>query len=267
ANVATGVIAVDEELRVTMANPRAADLLGTQLEPGNLLPRTASSEWLPVWNAVSEFLAAGTGAGREGERIAEREFDVGGRQIRVQIASLGPSPDGCVVALDDATAFTRAARVLAWGEMARQVAHEIKNPLTPIRLGIQHLLRTRHAARGAKDFDLTLEETAERILAEIDRLDAIARAFARFASPVTPARGASWSGGPTVAAGWRWRTTAGAFRKSRSRGCSSRRSPRRRAARVSASPSRSGWSRAGEARSSSRAPWDGERPSRSGFRR
>jgi len=182
ANVATGVIAVDEELRVTMANPRAADLLGTQLEPGNLLPRTASSEWLPVWNAVSEFLAAGTGAGREGERIAEREFDVGGRQIRVQIASLGPSPDGCVVALDDATAFTRAARVLAWGEMARQVAHEIKNPLTPIRLGVQHLQRARAEGR-TRDFDATLQDTAARILAEIDRLDAIARAFSRFASP------------------------------------------------------------------------------------
>src|SRR5881396_84173 len=182
ANVATGVIAVDEELRVTMANPRAADLLGTQLEPGNLLPRTASSEWLPVWNAVSEFLAAGTGAGGEGERIAEREFDVGGRQIRVQIASLGPSPDGCVVALDDATAFTRAARVLAWGEMARQVAHEIKNPLTPIRLGVQHLQRARAEGR-TRDFDATLQDTAARILAEIDRLDAIARAFSRFASP------------------------------------------------------------------------------------
>jgi len=182
ANVATGVIAVDEGLRVTMANPRAADLLGTKLEPGNLLPRTAASEWLPVWNAVSEFLAAGTGAGGEGERIAEREFDVGGRQIRVQIASLGPSPDGCVVALDDATAFTRAARVLAWGEMARQVAHEIKNPLTPIRLGVQHLRRA-HAEGRARDFDATLEDTAARILAEIDRLDAIARAFSRFASP------------------------------------------------------------------------------------
>src|SRR2546425_50651 len=188
ANVATGVIAVDEGLRVTMANPRAADLLGTPLEPGNLLPRTASSEWLPVWNAVSEFLAAGTGAGGaggpggEGERIAEREFDVGGRQIRVQIASLGPSPDGCVVALDDATAFTRAARVLAWGEMARQVANEIKNPLTPIRLGVQHLQRARAEGR-TRDFDATLQDTAARILAEIDRLDAIARAFSRFASP------------------------------------------------------------------------------------
>ena len=180
ANVATGVIAVDEELRVTMANPRAADLLGTRLEPGNLLPRSASSEWLPVWTAVSEFLAAGRGA--VGERIAEREFDVGGRQIRVQIASLGPAPDGCVVALDDATAFTRAARVLAWGEMARQVAHEIKNPLTPIRLGVQHLQRARAEGR-ARDFDATFEDTAARILAEIDRLDAIARAFSRFASP------------------------------------------------------------------------------------
>ena len=180
ANVATGVIAVDEELRVTMANPRAADLLGTRLEPGNLLPRSASSEWLPVWTAVSEFLAAGRGT--EGERIAEREFDLGGRQIRVQIASLGPAPDGCVVALDDATAFTRAARVLAWGEMARQVAHEIKNPLTPIRLGVQHLQRARAEGR-TRDFDATLQDTAARILAEIDRLDAIARAFSRFASP------------------------------------------------------------------------------------
>src|SRR5207237_1016721 len=180
ANVATGVIAVDEGLRVTMANPRAADLLGTRLEPGNLLPRTASSEWLPVWTAVSEFLAAGRGT--EGERIAEREFDLGGRQIRVQIASLGPAPDGCVVALDDATAFTRAARVLAWGEMARQVAHEIKNPLTPIRLGIQHLQRARRG-KDPRDFDATLQETAERILVEIDRLDSIARAFSRFGSP------------------------------------------------------------------------------------
>src|SRR5207249_2335291 len=96
--------------------------------------------------------------------------------IRVQIASLGPTPNGCVVALDDATALTRAARVLAWGEMARQVAHEIKNPLTPIRLGIQHLQRARAAGR-ASDFDATLAETAARILAEIDRPDALARVF------------------------------------------------------------------------------------------
>src|SRR6266566_1826532 len=137
ANVATGVIAVDEGLRVTMANPRAAELLGTALAPGDLLPQAAPAEWSPVWTAVAEFLRS------RRERIAEHEFAVGRRQIRMQLASLGPAPDGCVVALDDATALTRAARVLAWGEMARQVAHEIKNPLTPIRLGIQHLQRAR----------------------------------------------------------------------------------------------------------------------------
>src|SRR5205085_2296290 len=115
ANVATGVIAVDEGLRVTMANPRAAELLGSALGPGDLLLQAASAEWLPVWTAVGEFLRS------RSERVAEHEFAVGRRQIRVQLASLGPAPDGCVVALDDATALTRAARVLAWGEMARQV--------------------------------------------------------------------------------------------------------------------------------------------------
>ncbi|MGH7673240.1 MAG: sensor histidine kinase, partial [Gemmatimonadales bacterium] len=175
ANVATGVIAVDDGLRVTMANPRAAELLGESLAPGDVLRQAAPPEWRPVWEAVDAFLAA------KRDTIAEREFEIGGRQIRVQVAPLGPTPDGCVIALDDATALTRAARVLAWGEMARQVAHEIKNPLTPIRLGIQHLQRVR---LGASDFEATLQETAERILAEIDRLDGIARAFSRFGAPV-----------------------------------------------------------------------------------
>jgi len=179
ANVATGVIAVDDGLRVTMANPRASELvLGATetLAPGNVLPQATAAGWAPVWQAVAEFIAANQ------DVIQEREFDVGGRQIRVQLALLGAAPDGCVIALDDATALTRAARVLAWGEMARQVAHEIKNPLTPIRLGIQHLQRVREKGQSTT-FEATLKETAERILAEIDRLDGIARAFSRFGAP------------------------------------------------------------------------------------
>ncbi len=74
----------------------------------------------------------------------------------------------------------RAERVLAWGEMARQVAHEIKNPLTPIRLGVQHLRRARTDPRV--DFDQVLNENVGRILAEIDRLDEIARSFSRYGS-------------------------------------------------------------------------------------
>jgi two-component system nitrogen regulation sensor histidine kinase NtrY len=183
ANVATGVIAVDEGLRVTMANPRASELVfgGTEtLAPGNVLPQTTSAGWAPVWQAVAAFIAANR------DVIQEREFDIGGRQMRVQLARLGAAPDGCVIALDDATALTRAARVLAWGEMARQVAHEIKNPLTPIRLGIQHLQRVRGKGQSAS-FEATLNETSERILAEIDRLDGIARAFSRFGAPLSDA--------------------------------------------------------------------------------
>jgi signal transduction histidine kinase len=74
----------------------------------------------------------------------------------------------------------RAERVLAWGEMARQVAHEIKNPLTPIRLGVQHLRRARSDPRV--NFDQVLNENVRRILAEIDRLDEIARSFSRYGS-------------------------------------------------------------------------------------
>ena len=75
----------------------------------------------------------------------------------------------------------RSARVLAWGEMARQVAHEIKNPLTPIKLAVQHVRRA--YADKRPDFDNVLEENVEQVLIEIDRLADIARAFSRYGAP------------------------------------------------------------------------------------
>jgi len=97
------------------------------------------------------------------------------------LARLTAEPGGAVLALDDLTDATQAARVLAWGEMARQVAHEIKNPLTPIRLGMQHLERVRRDRPAA--LPEAFDATAARILSEIDRLDTIARAFSRFGLP------------------------------------------------------------------------------------
>jgi two-component system, NtrC family, nitrogen regulation sensor histidine kinase NtrY len=113
-------------------------------------------------------------------RRDEEEFElaIGERQLQARLTRLGAG--GAVLTLDDVTELARAQRVLAWGEMARQVAHEIKNPLTPIRLGVQHLQRAFADARG--DFDKILEENAARILAEIDRLDEIARGFSRYGS-------------------------------------------------------------------------------------
>jgi nitrogen fixation/metabolism regulation signal transduction histidine kinase len=97
ANVATGVIAVDDALRVTMANPRASELVlgGSEtLSPGDVLPQASPAGWAPVWEAVAQFSAENR------DVIQEREFEIGGRQIRVQLALLGAAPDGCVIALD-----------------------------------------------------------------------------------------------------------------------------------------------------------------------
>jgi two-component system nitrogen regulation sensor histidine kinase NtrY len=174
ATVATGVVGVDPRGRVLIANRQAVDLLGTPLQEGEPFLERLPAEWLPLSIAVRRFLGDPTADGMV-------ELEVGGRRLTLQLASLGPDVRGVVMALNDVTDLSRAERVLAWGEMARQVAHEIKNPLTPMRLGMQHLRRVYRDRR--EEFDRTLDETAERILAEIDRLDTIARAFSRFAAP------------------------------------------------------------------------------------
>jgi signal transduction histidine kinase len=174
ANVATGVIALDPAGRVVLANGRARQLLGATLEEGTELAQALRTEWRPLVEAVSGFLRGAAGD-------ASVEVEVAGRLYRLLLARLGPEPGGSVLAVDDLTDVSQAARVLAWGEMARQVAHEIKNPLTPIRLGVQHL---RRVGRDRPDqFEHVLEETSSRILSEIDRLDTIARAFSRFGLP------------------------------------------------------------------------------------
>src|SRR5690348_13147784 len=168
-NVASGVVAVDASGRVLLANPRADVLLEAPLPPGTVLARIAPPE---LTGAVDRFLAD-----RGEDEAFELEMRGGQQELRVRLT---PITDGVVITLDDITELARAQRVLAWGEMARQVAHEIKNPLTPIRLGVQHLRRARADRRV--DFDRVLDQNVNRILAEIDRLDEIARAFSRYGS-------------------------------------------------------------------------------------
>ncbi len=178
ATVATGVIALDTQGKVLLANRRAEEMLGITVRPGDRLADHLGVEWRPLVDAVTRELAG------QDDRTLSREVEARGRRIRVQLGRLESGLRGVVVALNDFTDVSRAERVLAWGEMARQVAHEIKNPLTPLRLGVQHLLRVHRDQRG--DFDHILGETSARILAEIDRLDTIARAFSRYGAPVEP---------------------------------------------------------------------------------
>jgi signal transduction histidine kinase len=164
--VASGVVAVDEHGRVILANPRAETLLGDVPRAGEPVSRMSSPA---VAARLAGFLRSGA---------PEEAFDMerDGRSLRGQLSRL--SSGGAVLTLDDVTELAHAQRVLAWGEMARQVAHEIKNPLTPIRLGVQHLQR----ARGRTDYEQVLDQNVARILKEIDRLDEIARSFSRYGS-------------------------------------------------------------------------------------
>ena len=165
-NVASGVVAVDADGRVSLANPRAESLLGHPLVAGVTFTSRVPA---PISDIVERFLKS---------TADEEEFEVSLDQTQLRGALTRLAAGGAVVTVDDVTELARAQRVLAWGEMARQVAHEIKNPLTPIRLGVQHLRRARADKRV--DFDRVLEQNVNQILTEIDRLDEIARAFSRY---------------------------------------------------------------------------------------
>jgi len=178
---ATGVIAVDTGGRVTVANPRAELLLATPLETGAPIPGTGSravelADWLKAY-------------GESGAAESDADFKWGERRIRGRARRIAREGQvgGVVVNLEDVTDELRSERILAWGEMAKQVAHEVKNPLTPIKLSVQHVRRAWNDRRS--DFDRILERNVGAILTEIDRLASIARSFSRLASPGAADRG------------------------------------------------------------------------------
>ncbi len=173
ATVATGVIGVDASGNVIQANPRATELLGRAMVVGEPLTPQLPGGWSVLGEGVQRLLGPDT------HDAESRELEVGERLLAVTLAPLGDG--GLVLAITDITEASRAARIVAWGEMARQIAHEIKNPLTPMRLGLQHLRRIR--GDGHSDFPKIVDETAERLLGEIERLDRIARSFARYGAP------------------------------------------------------------------------------------
>lgn len=86
---------------------------------------------------------------------------------------------------DSAEKLARSERESAWREMARQVAHEIKNPLTPMKLSIQHLRKTYHD--NTPDWESRFERTAQTLISQIDSLASIATAFSDFAKLPAPA--------------------------------------------------------------------------------
>lgn len=173
---ATGVIAVDADGDVVLVNPRAETLLGVDVPVGSPLPTAG--------HGVAEEFAAWTERFfSDGSLEGSMEFQMGDRRIRARGRRVSKSEPfgGGVFSVEDVTDELRTERVLAWGEMAQQVAHEVKNPLTPIKLSVQHVQRAWDD--GASDFGSVLDRNFEVVLREIDRLADIAGSFSRLSAP------------------------------------------------------------------------------------
>ena len=90
---------------------------------------------------------------------------------------------GCVVVFDDATALIKAQRDAAWGEVARRLAHEIKNPLTPIQLSAERI-RRRYLDKIEKDDREILDRATRTIAQQVESMKSMVNAFSDYAQPV-----------------------------------------------------------------------------------
>jgi two-component system nitrogen regulation sensor histidine kinase NtrY len=179
--VGTGVVVVDQDAVVTAVNAAAQDLL--ELGPGTVglaLDRVLRGPGREEVHALVLRLLSGRVSRQEREVIVpSRERD---RHLAVTVVSLpgslGSAP-GALVVVDDLTPLMRAQKVAAWGEVARKLAHEIKNPLTPIQLSAQ---RVRKAwLKSDPDFEKIVTECTRAIVDEVEALKNLVDEFAQFA--------------------------------------------------------------------------------------
>ena len=139
-NIPTGVLSLDAEGAILRANPAVARIFGEAARTARSLDDLMGPEAArPVHGLMRRSLRMG---------VVSREIEVGlgGRLLHaaVTVSSLGPrqASAGYVVVVDDLTELLRAQKSAAWQEVAQRIAHEIKNPLTPIQLSAQRLLRS-----------------------------------------------------------------------------------------------------------------------------
>jgi two-component system nitrogen regulation sensor histidine kinase NtrY len=186
AGVGAGVIGLDADERVTIVNRSAERLLGLA-EPEALGRKLAE--------VVPETAALLTEAESASQRIVQGNITVQreGRErvlaMRVTTEQSAEDDHGWVVTLDDITALIAAQRTSAWADVARRIAHEIKNPLTPIQLSAERLKRKygRHITQDRDVFD-QCTDTIIRQVGDIGRMVDEFSSFARMPKPVVDAQ-------------------------------------------------------------------------------
>lgn len=173
--IGAGVIQVDREGRVTLANRSARDILGLDEVPeGAVLALIAPAFEHTVRETFERNVAVD----------ASLELIRNGEVRSVYLKSAPEASGGCVLTFDDTTRLILAQRQLAWRDVARRIAHEIRNPLTPIMLSTERL-RRRYASK-IDDTDGVFDRCIETILRKVDEIARMVEEFSSFARMPKP---------------------------------------------------------------------------------
>jgi signal transduction histidine kinase len=169
-NINAAVVVLDEAMQIVAANLAARRLFALGAEP--------SGRFNARFSPFVSFIA-GHQQGRPASEEIEITFDRALRTFRASIVPLPDSGEEMLIA-EDVTEILRSNRLEAWGEMARQVAHEIKNPLTPIQLTAEHLKAM--AERNDPNLSAVVGTAVENILRQVVTLRETSREFSDYAS-------------------------------------------------------------------------------------
>jgi two-component system, NtrC family, nitrogen regulation sensor histidine kinase NtrY len=182
SGVTAGVVGVDSDGVVTLVNRSAETLL--QMKAANLVGQ-------PLAKSVPEFAPVLKRAQKQGKRLVTDQVTLrrqgSERNFAVRVTSEGQDRDaqGFVVTFDDMTELVSAQRSTAWADVARRIAHEIKNPLTPIQLSAERI-RRKYGDSITKDREVfdQCTNTIIRQVSDIGRMVDEFSAFARMPKPV-----------------------------------------------------------------------------------
>ncbi|MDJ0822703.1 MAG: PAS domain-containing sensor histidine kinase [Paracoccaceae bacterium] len=183
-SVTSGVVGLNAEGRVTFVNRSAGRLLDMQGTPREVPIHVAVPEFGPLFERLRT----------QGREVAQEEVKVS-REGRLENLLVRMSTrrredgslEGYVVAFDDVTDLVSAQRMAAWGDVARRIAHEIKNPLTPIQLSAERIKR-KFSRELEEDSADKLHEMTEVIVRQTGDLRRIVDEFSKFARMPEPER-------------------------------------------------------------------------------
>ncbi len=183
--LSSGVLTFDEEHRLRTANPAAEKILGSNLQRLIGSPVQTLALTSPVLRQFAEGLQAPLRQSQEEWRGELTLFGGEGRKVLICRATPFSQPDGPkghIVLFDDVTALIRAQRDAAWGEVARRLAHEIKNPLTPIQLSAERLRHKYLKQMPAKDAEV-LDRATHTIVQQVEAMKSMVNDFSEYARP------------------------------------------------------------------------------------